>query len=97
MNCGFVDMKKSTTTNHIAVLVCVILCSYSLSADDGIDFFEAKIRPLLVQHCYECHSGKTGVVESGFDMDTRTGMLAGGDRGIAVVAGKPEELSLIHI
>tara|TARA_B110000438_G_scaffold303189_1_gene363627 strand:+ start:1226 stop:3583 length:2358 start_codon:yes stop_codon:yes gene_type:complete len=95
MNCGLVEMKKSTTTNHIAVLVCVILGSCSLSADDGNDFFEAKIRPLLVQHCYECHSGKTGVVESGFDMDTRTGMLAGGDRGIAVVAGKPEESPLM--
>ncbi len=77
MKCGFVDMQKSTTINRIAVFICVILCSCSLSADEGIDFFEAKIRPLLVQHCYECHSGKTGVVESGFDMDTRTGMLAG--------------------
>ena len=33
----------------------------SLSADEGIDFFEAKIRPVLVEHCYECHNsvGKT--------------------------------------
>ena len=100
MNRGFMEMKISITTIQVAALVCVMLCSCSLSADDN-DFFESKIRPLLVQHCYECHSGKVGVVESGFDMDTRAGLLGGGDHGIAVVVGKPEEsllmLSLIHI
>jgi len=95
VNCGVMEMKKSTIANRVAVLVCVILCNDSLLADDGHDFFESKIRPLLVRHCYECHSGKVGVVESGFDMDTRAGMLVGGDRGIAVIVGKPEESPLI--
>ena len=78
-------MKKIITYVQVTVFICVMLCSWRLSADD-INFFEAKIRPLLVQHCYECHSAQAGVVESGFDMDTRAGLLEGGDRGIAVVA-----------
>ena len=94
MNRGFMEMKISITPIQVAALVCVMLCSCSLAADDN-DFFESKIRPLLVQHCYECHSGKVGVVESGFDMDTRAGMLVGGDHGIAIVVGKPEESLLM--
>jgi hypothetical protein len=96
MNRGFIEMKIAITTIQVVALFCVMLCSCSLSAaDDDNDFFESKIRPLLVQHCYECHSGKAGVVESGFDMDTRAGLLGGGDRGIAVVVGKPEESPLL--
>jgi len=87
-------MKKIITYVQVTVFICVMLCSWRLSADD-INFFEAKIRPLLVQHCYECHSAQAGVVESGFDMDTRAGLLEGGDRGIAVVVGKPTESTLM--
>jgi len=58
--------------------------------EEEFTFFESKIRPVLVSHCYECHSVKHGIVEANFNMDTREGMLSGGDRGIAVVAGNAE-------
>ncbi|MEE3220452.1 MAG: c-type cytochrome domain-containing protein [Planctomycetota bacterium] len=52
-------------------------------------FFEKRIRPLLARHCFECHAGDD--VESGLRLDSLAGMLAGGERGPATIAGKPKE------
>jgi len=59
----------------------------------GIAFFETNIRPVLVNHCYECHSGETQ--ESGLRLDTRRGMRMGGDRGSSISVGKPERSLLL--
>lgn len=56
-----------------------------------LDFFEKKIRPVLVEHCYECHSADSKNLKGGLRLDTRDGVLRGGDTGAAVVAGKPNE------
>ncbi len=61
----------------------------------GIAFFEAKIRPLLVGHCYQCHSAQAGKSEGSLMLDTREGIRAGGDRGPAVVPGYPEKSVLL--
>ncbi len=53
----------------------------------GIDFFEKKIRPVLVNKCYECHSADAEKVKGGLALDTREGMRIGGDSGPAVVPG----------
>ena len=55
-------------------------------ASQQLEFFEAKIRPVLVQHCYECHSADAKSVKGGLLLDTRTATLKGGDTGPAVVA-----------
>jgi hypothetical protein len=55
----------------------------------GVDFFESKIRPVLTQHCYKCHSASDGKSESGLTLDTREGIRKGGDRGPAVVPDDP--------
>lgn len=49
------------------------------------DFFEAKIRPVLVQHCYKCHSATTKSLKAGLRLDGRPHLLAGGESGAAVV------------
>ncbi len=51
-----------------------------------LEFFEAKIRPVLVQHCYECHAADSKHVKGGLLLDTRAATLKGGDSGPAVVA-----------
>ncbi|MSQ96467.1 MAG: DUF1553 domain-containing protein [Gemmataceae bacterium] len=61
----------------------------------GIEFFEAKIRPVLATHCYECHSAKSTKVKGGLLLDTKAGVLAGGDDGPVVVLGKSNSSSLI--
>lgn len=50
-------------------------------------FFETKIRPVLANSCYECHSAEAGKSEGGLRLDTREGMLKGGDSGAALVPG----------
>lgn len=60
---------------------------------DETEFFEKKIRPVLVSHCFECHSGDAQ--ESGLTVDSLAALLAGGERGPAVVPGKPDESTFI--
>ena len=62
----------------------------------GIAFFESKIRPVLVERCYECHSGQAKKLRGGLRLDTREGIRAGGDTGPAVVPGKPDESLLFQ-
>src|SRR4051812_37121377 len=59
------------------------------------EFFESKVRPVLVERCGECH-GATGKVKGGLRLLSREGVLKGGDGGPAAVAGKPEESALVH-
>ena len=70
-----------------------IIAASTARGDDKLDFFEKKIRPVLVQHCYECHSAKK--ITGGLTVDTRAGLLAGGESGPAIVPGKPKEGTLL--
>jgi len=63
--------------------------------DEQANFFERKIRPVLVEKCYECHSAEAKKVKGGLSLDTRDGMLAGGDVGPAVVPGRLDDSLLI--
>ncbi|MDZ4830762.1 MAG: PSD1 and planctomycete cytochrome C domain-containing protein [Phycisphaerae bacterium] len=58
-------------------------------------FFENKVRPVLVEHCYGCHSSDATKIRGGFLLDTRDSLLAGGDTGAAIVPGKPNASPLI--
>ena len=65
----------------------------SAAAPEAVEFFEKKIRPLLAEHCQDCHGEKKQ--KGGLRLDTRAGWTAGGDSGAAIVLGKPEESLLI--
>lgn len=67
----------------------------TLSQAAGTDHFESKIRPVLVEHCYECHSIESGKAKGGLRLDDREAVLRGGDSGPAIVPGKPEESLLL--
>lgn len=54
-----------------------------------LQWFESKIRPVLVEHCYECHSAESKELGGGLALDTRDGIRKGGDSGPAVIARKP--------
>ena len=60
----------------------------------AIEFFEKSVRPILVQHCYECHSADDA--NGGLALDSRAGLLHGGDSGAAVVPGDPEQSRIIE-
>jgi len=65
------------------------------AAEDGLAFFESKIRPVLVKHCYECHSAESGKSKGSLLLDTRESIRAGGDTGPAVVPGDPKKSLLL--
>ncbi|MBC8354465.1 MAG: DUF1553 domain-containing protein [Planctomycetes bacterium] len=58
-------------------------------------FFEKKIRPVLVQHCYKCHATDAKNVRGGLSLDTRAGIRRGGESGPAVVPNKVDESLLV--
>ena len=58
---------------------------------DGVAFFESRIRPVLVQHCYECHSSQADELKGGLSLENAASVVKGGDSGTAVVGGKPDE------
>ena len=64
-------------------------------APEDLEFFEQKIRPVLVEHCYTCHNS-TELAESGLRLDYRDGLLEGGMRGPAIEPGKPRSSLLVR-
>ncbi|MBT4665632.1 MAG: DUF1549 domain-containing protein, partial [Opitutae bacterium] len=72
----------------------------SVQADEKLNFFESRIRPVLVEKCYNCHSVKAadqGKLKGGFYIDVREGLLRGGDSGPAVIPGHPEKSLLMQV
>jgi hypothetical protein len=80
------------------VFCIVVTCSSVCGADDteGAVFFETRIRPVLVEHCYSCHSAQAKEVKGSLLVDSARGLLHGGDSGTALVAGEPGESLLIE-
>jgi hypothetical protein len=80
-----------------SAVAALLLVAPGSRAEDarGIAFFESKIRPVLVAQCYECHSSKAAKVRGGLLLDTKDGVLAGGDTGPAVVPGEPGKSLLL--
>jgi len=82
--------------------VCVLLALAAAVVDcasaqnDGADFFEKSVRPLLAQNCLACHSAASGVSMGGLRLDNPASLQKGGSRGPAIVAGKPEESLLLR-
>ena len=85
---------------RIACLFATLCVSAHLPAqtklkDEQVKFFEAKIRPVLVDQCYSCHSADSRDLGGGLQLDSRAGLLKGGDSGAAVVPGKPQQSLLL--
>lgn len=59
----------------------------------SLALFKTDVRPVLIQHCVKCHGGE--YVRSDFDLTTREGLLAGGENGVTVVAGRAKESPLL--
>jgi mono/diheme cytochrome c family protein len=77
-------------------LAAFATAAYGGSAEPaGIEFFEKHIRPVLVEHCHQCHSAESDKVKGGLLVDTREGLLKGGDSGPALVPGDPDKSLII--
>jgi hypothetical protein len=84
------------------IFLCLSLLAIGLTARaaepsrDQAQFFEARVRPLLVAKCYECHAASAKKVKGGLLLDTRAGVRKGGESGAVIVAGQPDKSSLIR-
>lgn len=81
-------------------LLALVLIDPSIADDkepspQELEFFEQKIRPVLVKHCYKCHSDKTEEPGGGLLLDTRENARSGGESGPAVVPGELEDSLII--
>ena len=60
----------------------LFVCAVGLvQADEGTDFFENHIRPVLAERCYGCHSSKQKAPQGDFYADSKEGLLKGGKSG----------------
>lgn len=73
---------------------CVSVVSFGQGTDDREAFFEKKVRPLLMESCYECHSGIHA--KGGVSLDSREGWMRGGDSGVIIEAGMPDQSLLFQ-
>ena len=72
---------------------CSVVCANN---SEGIEYFETHIRPLFIEHCYECHSAGAKELKANLSLDSRTGWETGGDSGPAIIPGEPEDSLLLH-
>ena len=81
----------------VVALSSAALVSAAEFKSEHYEFFEKKIRPVLVEHCYKCHSASSEKLKGELFLDTKEGMLKGGESGKpAVVPGDADKSRLIE-
>lgn len=85
-------IMKPVSRSLVSLAACLAFPSWGAEAEmaasahasiapDQLQFFEKHIRPVLVEHCYKCHSAESDKVKGGLTLDTREGTLLGGESG----------------
>src|SRR5215471_12878483 len=77
----------------IAAAIAAIAVSAQESSPDR---FEKKIRPVLAQRCYQCHSSSAAAPQGGLLLDSAGGIRRGGNSGVVIRPGNPEASLLIR-
>jgi hypothetical protein len=77
--------------SFVLLIASVTVCGEDLGGtSDRTQQFESEIRPLLIRHCYECHSAESGKTKGGLRLDSPNGWSVGGDSGPALIPGEPD-------
>ena len=86
--------------NHLAAAAAaaltVLACVGAAAQSDALEHFEKRVRPVLAQHCFACHSAEAPSVFAGLRLDSRAGILRGGDSGPAAVPGSSGESLMVR-
>jgi len=90
--------RASNILRPLVVIVLLMTSASHLSAADkqGDEFFERRIRPVLIKECYSCHSAAAAEIKGGLRVDSRAAIRAGGETDPAVVPGKVADSLLIE-
>src|SRR5688572_30133090 len=95
-------MSEGTPILSAGVVAIFLALSHADSAGaatlsaEPYEFFEKRIRPVLVERCYECHSAQATKLKGGLLLDTHAGLLKGGDSGAAIVPHSPDQSLLLQ-
>ena len=92
-------------TVRVGFLIAVLALAAGVAAParaqelppEDIEHFESKIRPVLVERCYQCHGANPERIQAGLALVDAAGLRAGGDSGAAVVPGSPDDSLLIDV
>ena len=91
-------MKPTLSSSALFLLVLSTFCLLAHGRqDDGAEFFEKKVRPLLSKHCYACHSSASKPIMGGLNLDQEDSFRKGGPRGALIEPGDPESSLLIKV
>ncbi len=93
-------MRPLATTLFAGLMLCALPLRPAVAADQAIpqaqlDFFEKKVRPVLIEHCYKCHS-QDEKAKGNLQLDSKAGWMQGGDSGPALVPGDADKSLLIQ-
>ena len=89
-------MKSILTFSQTMITSLSFMASGFLFGNVNHSFFEMRIRPVLAEKCYECHSARSSKIKGGLRLDHIDFIKTGGDSGPALVAGKPEESLIVQ-
>jgi hypothetical protein len=95
-------MAAQTTIRNIGLITAFLAAAHANAAEalepsaERYEFFEKRIRPVLIERCYECHSTQAKKLKGGLLLDTQAGLLKGGDSGPAIVPESPHKSLLIQ-
>ncbi|MDG2222862.1 MAG: DUF1553 domain-containing protein [Rubripirellula sp.] len=93
---------------YLCLLMVISLSWHSITCGDdpskesiqkqseGQELFDKQIKPVLIAKCYECHSGQSGEIEAGLELDSPAGLRRGGDSGPVVVSHHSEKSLLLR-
>ena len=93
-------MPLTRLISALLVLLVVVAPAQSAAAPKPsakeLEFFERRVRPLLVRRCYTCHSAKSKPLKGGLRLDRSSAIRRGGDSGVVFVPGRPDSSPLIE-
>jgi len=89
-------MLKHNLLASTAALIFLSGATAEELSKEHVEFFEKRIRPVLVEHCYECHSAQSEKLKGKLLLDTREAARHGGETGPAVVPGDPDASVLLQ-
>lgn len=84
---GYLDLITVVAAITAATTCLQAIANEQPATSNQLEFFEREVRPLLVEHCYSCHSGTSEKLQAGLRVDSRAALLSGGDSGPAIVSG----------
>ena len=90
-------MPKSS----LSIVLCYLLLAHpsftvAEPSQQDIEFFESRIRPLFAEHCFKCHSTQAEKLKGKLYLDSKAGLLKGGESGALFVPGEPDKSRIIE-